>query len=58
MGIASFFDNRTDEFYIFGGRGRLGQLNDLWVFNLKFMSWKKLRQSGDVPSPRVFSGYT
>ena len=38
---------------IFGGTGNSGLLNDLWAFNVRTNSWKKLEPRGTPPSPRA-----
>jgi hypothetical protein len=37
-------------FYVFGGFGPEGALNDLWVYQEE--KWRRLDPSGDAPSPR------
>ncbi len=38
---------------IFGGTGNNGLLNDLWAFNVRTNSWKKLEPTGAPPAPRL-----
>lgn len=38
---------------IFGGTGNNGVLNDLWAFDLRGQSWKKLEPTGTPPAPRL-----
>ncbi|CAG9330438.1 unnamed protein product [Blepharisma stoltei] len=56
---ASFYIEASTQFCIWGGNTNRGQLNDLWCFSLKFLSWTKKAQEGtDLPSPKYNMGYT
>mmetsp|Transcript_28103 Transcript_28103/g.50323 ORF Transcript_28103/g.50323 Transcript_28103/m.50323 type:complete len:133 (-) Transcript_28103:180-578(-) len=38
IGAGAFFDNKSQEFYVFGGYINQSLLNDLWKFNVKSRS--------------------
>lgn len=40
-----------EKFYIFGGLGQFGCLNDLWEFDISSKSWKKLTSENEAISP-------
>ncbi|XP_002963370.2 nitrile-specifier protein 5 isoform X2 [Selaginella moellendorffii] len=44
-------DKQGKNIYTFGGCGKAGRLNDLWVFNIESSTWKKLPESSTL-TPR------
>lgn len=42
--------------YIFGGKNEETRFNDLWMFNLKTLSYELLPANGDIPAVR--NGHT
>lgn len=50
MHHSSLFCN--NKLWIFGGRGEMDGLCDLFVFDIKRNSWREIRCKGDIPSPR------
>lgn len=47
----TFCDSSTGLIYLFGGEGKFGYLNDLWIFNQSKLTWSKKEVKGDFPPP-------
>ncbi|CAG9318789.1 unnamed protein product [Blepharisma stoltei] len=55
---ASFTDENSGIFYVFGGSSDYGPQNDLWGFTISTMKWKEITTTGDIPTPRGAMGCT
>jgi two-component SAPR family response regulator len=53
-----FYDNKQDNFYLFGGYGSYSYYKDFFEYNKKADTWDKIPFSGDKIMPRFFSGYS
>jgi len=53
-----FYDQKMENFFLFGGYGLFSYYNDFFEFNQKADHWDKILFSGDTIQPRFFSGYS
>lgn len=53
-----FYDQKMENFFLFGGYGLFAYYNDFFEFNQKADHWDKISFSGDTIRPRFFSGYS
>jgi hypothetical protein len=49
---AMAFDDERGIAVLFGGNSAEGNLNDVWVFDVRAEAWSQIEQSGEPPSPR------
>jgi N-acetylneuraminic acid mutarotase len=49
---AMAFDDERGVAVLFGGNSAEGELNDVWVFDVREERWTQVEQSGESPSPR------
>ncbi len=53
-----FYDNKQEEFYLFGGYGSFSYYKDFFWYNKKADKWDKIPFAGDKIMPRFFSGFS
>jgi len=53
-----FYDNKEENFYLFGGYGSYSYYKDFFEYNKKADSWNKIPFGGDKIMPRFFSGFS
>ena len=52
----AFLDSKNNQLVIFGGYGHMRFTNDFNAYNFENNTWKQLTFTGDIISPRFFSG--
>ncbi|MDP9082110.1 MAG: hypothetical protein M3O71_32245 [Bacteroidota bacterium] len=53
-----FYDNKQENFYLFGGYGSYSYYKDFFEYNKATDSWDKIEFAGDKIMPRFFSGFS
>jgi len=53
-----FYDLNQNDFYLFGGYGAFSYFNNFIKYDKATDSWQKVKFTGDVITPRFFSGYS
>ncbi|WP_158798543.1 hypothetical protein [Pedobacter sp. L105] len=51
-----FYDQKQEQFFLFGGYGSFAYYNDFFAFNKMTDHWDRISFSGDTIRPRFFSG--
>jgi two-component SAPR family response regulator len=53
-----FYDINQNDFYLFGGYGAFSYFNNFIKYDKATDSWQKVKFTGDIITPRFFSGYS